>query len=85
MMFFIVSNEFKYKTYFLANMLIVFFYISNSSSSLASFFSKFLYSYAVMMISLATETGLFFFIRQVIVDFDVAYSLLNSDRLFPEL
>lgn len=62
MMFFIVSDEFKYRTYFLANMPISFLNISISSSSLT-----------------------FFFIHPVIVDFQIAYSLLNSDRTFPEL
>lgn len=64
---------------------IAFFNISISSSSLAFFLSKFLYSCADIVVSLSTEIGLFFFIHPVIVDFDTAYSLLNSAKLFPEL
>lgn len=82
---YVVSDEFKYSSYFLANMPIAFFNISISSSSFAFFFNKFLCSTAVIVVFLSTETGLFFFTQPVIVDFDTAYSLFNSARLFPEL
>lgn len=64
---------------------IAFFKISISSLSCAFLFNNFLYSADVIVVFSSKVIGWFFFTHVVIVDFATAYSLLNSDKLFPAL